>query len=150
MRQKPIRTAPPALTPAADSRHLLAQRKRESDGNCPFAPNACSGRYRLWSQPMLISDAPPLLFIHIPKAAGTSLSKVLAPERSRRHCLCLHKTQHETAAEFTARCGIRHLPALSFLRGGAAPARPLRVALSYLKPRNNLAVRLAHIKSIDD
>ena len=52
---------------------------------------------------MIISDQPPLLFVHIPKTAGVSISKALV-EGSTRHPLCV-KSKHETAAAFIARNG---------------------------------------------
>lgn len=52
---------------------------------------------------MIIADQPPLLFVHIPKTAGVSISRALV-EGDRQHPLCI-KSKHETAAAFIARNG---------------------------------------------
>ncbi|CAB4817470.1 unannotated protein [freshwater metagenome] len=52
---------------------------------------------------MIISDQPPLLFVHIPKTAGVSISRALV-EGNTKHPLCI-KSKHETAAAFIARNG---------------------------------------------
>ena len=95
---------------------------------------------------MVISDAPPLLFIHIPKTAGTSLCKALEPEGNRRHALCIRKTQHETAAQFIARCDLdtfRRYHSFAVVRH---PLDRFASHYSYIRKRGSLA----HIKSLDD
>lgn len=52
---------------------------------------------------MVISESHRLLFVHIPKTAGTSISKTLTPEASLKHPLCLPNTKHETIESFIAR-----------------------------------------------
>ena len=54
---------------------------------------------------MVIADAPALLFVHIPKTAGLSITELLAPEGRRDHPLCLPKGKHESLSELCARHG---------------------------------------------
>lgn len=53
---------------------------------------------------MVISDAPPFLFVHVPKTAGLSLVEALKPEGQRDHPLCTI-SKHETASRFVGRHG---------------------------------------------
>lgn len=56
----------------------------------------------------MISDDPPLIFIHIRKAAGQSIKSALDGIASRDHPLCLPRelaNPHETAQEFIERIG---------------------------------------------
>jgi Sulfotransferase family len=55
---------------------------------------------------MVISDAPPLLFVHIPKTAGVSVAHALRQEAKAEHRLCRQDTKHETAAAFIDRVGV--------------------------------------------
>jgi hypothetical protein len=55
---------------------------------------------------MVIIDDPPLLFVHIPKTAGTSITEALRPKGDRHHPLCLPRGYpHETVEEFARRVG---------------------------------------------
>ena len=54
---------------------------------------------------MVISDSPALLFIHIPKCAGSSVIALMAPEGRRDHPLCRPRGKHESLASLHQRIG---------------------------------------------
>jgi hypothetical protein len=95
---------------------------------------------------MVISDTPAVLFVHIPKTAGTSLCKALGPEGNRHHALCIRKTQHETAAQFIERCDLATFRRYHSFAVVRHPLDRLASHYSYVRKRGSMA----HLKSLDD
>ncbi|MBB3983603.1 hypothetical protein GGR44_003299 [Sphingobium fontiphilum] len=97
---------------------------------------------------MVISDNPAFLFVHIPKTAGTSLSRALLRVAGGRHPQCLATTKHETLAAFAARVG---RDAVSSRVSFAVVRNPLMRFAShfrYLKTQDVAETR--HLQSLDD
>jgi Sulfotransferase family len=99
---------------------------------------------------MVISDAPPFLFVHIPKTAGTSLTVALRPEGALDHPLCLPGDQHETISAFIARHGeatFNRFKPFSIVRH---PVDRLVSHFSYLKTNAEQFPEMADVHTPDD
>ena len=99
---------------------------------------------------MVISEAPPFLFVHIPKTAGTSLTVALRPEGSLNHPLCLPENQHETISEFVERHGeetFQRFKPFSIVRH---PVDRLVSHFTFLKTKAEQFPEMAEVHSPDD
>jgi len=99
---------------------------------------------------MLISDQPKLLFVHIPKTAGTSLTRALAPEASRSHRLCLSHTQHETAEDCIARIGRVEFDAYHSFAVVRHPLDRFISHFSYLKNNPNQFPEMNQVRTMEE
>ena len=70
---------------------------------------------------MIVNDTHRFIFVHTPKAAGSSLRQVLAPLAGARPDLRHSKTQHETLPEMMARLGLSEDEALPGAPEGSPP-----------------------------
>ncbi len=70
---------------------------------------------------MIVNDRHAFIFVHTPKAAGSSLRQVLAPLPGARPDLRHPKTQHETLPEMMARLGLSESDAPPGAPDGSPP-----------------------------
>lgn len=97
---------------------------------------------------MLIIDQPALLFVHIPKTAGTSVNELIGQE-AVFNPLCLKGTKHESLEEFQNRCGEEILSKFHIFTIVRNPLERFISHYRWLQSRQERFPEMAQIDSLD-
>ena len=99
---------------------------------------------------MVISDNPALLFIHIPKNAGSSVIELMAPEGRRDHPLCQPRGKHETISALRERVGREVLGRYHTFCIVRDPLERFVSHYRWLRDHTHRLPEMAGIRSLDD